>query len=93
VALGRSYAPRLAAALADGFDADADALAAGKSFGEANQALKRAFHEAAETAFESHAGASLTALIPDGAEIKDQAQRHALAAFHRDFAKGLREAQ
>lgn len=89
-ALGRSYAPKLVAALAAGFEADADALHAGQSFGEADQALKKTFHDANAAAFEAHAGKALTALIPDKTEIKDQAQRAALEAFHRDFARGLK---
>lgn len=93
VALGRTFAPKFAAALAVGFDADADALKAGKTFGEADQALKKAFHDANAVAFETHAGPALTAIIPDKDKIKDQAQRDALEAFHRDFAKGLRQAK
>jgi hypothetical protein len=90
VALGRSYAPKLAASLAAGFEAEADALHAGKTFGEANAALKKTYHDAAEASFERHAGAAITTLIPDGTEIKDQAERDALEAFHRGFARGLR---
>ncbi len=93
VTLGRSYAPKLASSLAAGFEADADALHAGKTFAEANAALKKTYHDAAEAAFEQHAGPAITAIIPDGAEIKDQAQRDALEAFHRNFARGLRGAR
>lgn len=92
-ALGRAFVPKLAAALAAGFDADADALHAGKSVGEADAALKEAFHEANARAFESHASQALLTLIPDGDEIKTQAQRDSLEAFHREFARGLRKSR
>jgi hypothetical protein len=90
VRLGRDFIPRLSGALADGFDAEVETLHAGKSMIEANAALKTAWHKALEKAFEQHAGAVVTAIIPDGKTIENQDQRDRLEAFHRDFARGLR---
>jgi hypothetical protein len=93
VALGRSFAPRLASALADGFDAEAAAIEAGKTVAEADATLKATFHDARARAFADHAAAPFAALVPPGSEPKDEGTRRAFAGLHRDFAKGLRGAR
>jgi hypothetical protein len=90
VTLGKTFAPKLAAALADGFEASDRFLSQGKSFKEANDILKQTFYDSRQKAFNDHAGAAITAIVPEGAEIKDDAQREAIRKLERDFAKGLR---
>jgi hypothetical protein len=91
VTLGRGFVHPLAEALAEAFDAHAAALEAGKSAGEANEALKAAFHHARARAFANHAADAFARLVPNGSEPKDDATRKAFAALHRDFARGLRQ--
>ena len=93
VELGRAYAPLLIEAEAKAFDADADALHAGKPFGDANKTAKATFDRERKPAFEKLAGKALTDLIPEGEDIKSQAQRDRLETWHREFAKGLRGAK
>jgi hypothetical protein len=88
--LGKSFAPRLASALAEGFDAEAAALEAGKTVGEADLALKAAFHDARVKAFSDHVSPAFAAIVPPGSEPSDVATRKAFAKLHRDFARGLR---
>jgi hypothetical protein len=90
VTLGRTFAPKLAAALADGFEASDRFLSQGKTFKEANDILKQTFYDSRQKAYADHAGAAVTAIVPDGTEIKDDAQRAAIRKFEADFAKGLR---
>lgn len=91
VALGRAFVHPLAEALAEGFEAHAAAFEAGKSAGEADEALKAAFHHARARAFANHAAGAFARLVPSGSEPKDDATRNAFATLHRDFARGLRQ--
>lgn len=90
VTLGKTFIPKLAAALADGFEASDRFLSQGKTFKEANDILKQTFYDSRQKAYADHAGAAVTAIMPDGTEIKDDAQRAAIRKFEADFAKGLR---
>lgn len=90
VELGRTFVPKLAAALADGFEASDRFLSQGKSFQEANDILKQTFHDSREKAFNEHAGAAITAIVPEGTELKDESQRAAIRKLESDFARGLR---
>jgi hypothetical protein len=90
IALGRSFAPKLTDALADGFDAEADALEAGKSVAQADEVLKTVFHDARARAFATHAAEAFAAVVPSGGEPGNDDARKAFARMHRDFAKGLR---
>lgn len=90
VALGREFVKPLAGALADGFDAYADAIHGGKTAADSDKALKDTFHASRAKAFAEHAGPALLSIVEDGGEPKDDTQRAALERFHRDFAKGLR---
>jgi hypothetical protein len=89
VKLGKSFVQPLAGALADGFDAHADAMEAGKTTGEADETLKSTFAKARAKAFADQS-APFAALVPAGSEPKDDETRRAFIRLHRDFAKGLR---
>jgi hypothetical protein len=93
VHLGQTFAPKLANSLADGFDANADAAEAGKSFGDADEALKDAFFRSRQAAFDQHASDAIHAIVADGKDSKDPEVRQRWVQFHRDFAKGLRRAK
>lgn len=93
VALGRTFVPKLAKALADGFEAGAEAIKAGKSLGDGNILIKAKFHESRAKAFDDHAGGAIHALVPDGQELQDESQRRAMVELFEGFAKGLREAR
>lgn len=90
VALGRSFAPLLAGSLADGFDRGAELIEQGKPVKDADEALKTVFLEAREKAFKEKAAPAFEAIVPSGADPKDDAARKAYAVLFRDFAKGLR---
>lgn len=90
VTLGRSFAPRLAGSLADGFDRGAELIEQGKSVKEADDALKQVFSDARQRAFKAQAAPAFEAIVPSGLEPKDDASRKAYAVLFRDFAKGLR---
>lgn len=92
-ALGRSFAPLLASALADGFEKGADLLAQGKSVKEADDALKQTFLDSRQKAFKDKAAPAFAAIVPFDTEPKDAAAREAYTALFRDFAKGLRRAR
>ncbi|WP_406699259.1 hypothetical protein V5E97_10315 [Singulisphaera sp. Ch08] len=91
--LGRTFVPKLAHALADGFEAGADAIKAGKSLGEGDALIKTTFHASRAKAFDDHASQAIHELVPDGQEIKDVTTRNAVVDLFRGFAQGLREAQ
>jgi len=93
VALGRTFVPKLANALADGFDAGANAIKSGKSLGEGDTLIKATFHTSRAKAFDDHAGKAIHELVPDGQEINDVASRNAVVNLFTGFAKGLREAK
>lgn len=88
--LGRAYAPTLAPALAEGWLAAADAIEAGKSVGEAQEALQSAFKAARVRAFSARVVPEFARVLPEGAEPEDAAARARVARLWRDFARGLR---
>lgn len=90
VTLGKSFAPKLAASLADGFETAATMIAAGTSVKEADEALKAKFQASRWAAYEQFVGPTFNAVVPDGTDPKDAAARAAFAKLHRDFAAGLR---
>jgi len=93
VALGRTFVAKLADALAQGFDAGAEAIAQGKSMGDGNAILKTTFTTARARAFEQHAGKAIRDLVPDGQDFPDDDTRKAMTSLFQGFAKGLREAR
>jgi hypothetical protein len=93
VTLGRAFVPKLANALADGFDAGAAAIKSGKSLGEGDAIIKTTFHSSRAKAFEDHAGKAIHDLVPDGQEFTDGATRSAMVDLFEGFAKGLRGAK
>lgn len=93
VALGKSFSPKLAASLADGFETAATMIAAGTSVKDADEALKAKFQANRWAAFAELAGPTFDAVVPANQEPKDAATRAAFAELHRDFAKGLRGAK
>lgn len=93
VALGRAFAPVLAASLADGFDALDAKLGAGSTVADADKALKTTFLESRQKAFAASAAPAFAAIVPDGTEPKDAATIAAYRQLARDFAKGLRGAK
>lgn len=92
VELGKTFAPKLADSLAEGFETAATMIAAGTSVKEADEALKEKFQAARWAAFEQMVGPTFNSVVPVGAEPKDAATREAFARLHRDFARGLRGA-
>jgi hypothetical protein len=88
-ALGRHYAPSLARAYAAGWDAAADAIAGNKTVAEAQAALQATF--AAERARSiAEVTPALAAVLAEGAEPKDAADRIRVASAWRAFASGLK---
>lgn len=90
VVLGRQFVPQLAAALADGFEALARDVAAGKPVAEADEHLRQVFQASRQAAFAVHAAPAFAQLVPEGGEPKGDEGRAAYAALARDFARGLR---
>jgi hypothetical protein len=93
VTLGKTFAPKLAAALADGFEAAATMIAAGTSVTDADNSLKTKFAAARNEAFKASVAPEFSKILPEGQEPKDPATREAFAKIHRDFASGLRGAK
>lgn len=93
VTLGKQFAPKLAASLADGFETAATMIAAGTSVTDADNALKTKFATGRNDAFKSLVAPEFSKILPEGQEPKDPATREAFAKLHRDFASGLRGAK
>lgn len=89
-ALGRSFAPLAASALADGWIAAADAMDSGKSVAEAQAILQAAWKEARVKAFAAKVAPALGVVLPEGAEPNDPAKRAEVSKLWRDFAAGLK---
>jgi hypothetical protein len=89
-ALGRAYAPVVVATLADGWNAAADALAAGKTVAEAQAALQKTWSDERSKQFAAAVAPHLAAILPEGAEPADDAQRTKTAELWRAFARGLK---
>ncbi len=90
-ALGRSYAPLLAASLAAGWIAAADALEAGRSVAESQAALQETWNEARARAFSTRIAPEFARVLAEGAEPTDPTRRAEVARLWRDFASGLEE--
>lgn len=93
VTLGKTFAPKLAASLADGFETAATMIAAGTSVKEADESLKVKFQASRNDAFKTMVAPEFAKVLPEGQEPKDPATREAAAKIHRDFASGLRGAK
>lgn len=92
VALGAEFAPMLAVALADGFEAGATVLEGpGGSVALGIEKQKEVAEAAKDRAFEAKVGPAFALIVPDGAEPTDQYKRAELARVWRDFARGLRK--
>lgn len=86
---GRHYGPTLARSEATGWDAAADAMAQGKSVADCMVAKQSAALCARQTAFAT-LEPKLAAVLPEGAEPKDDADRARVANAWRAFASGLK---
>jgi hypothetical protein len=89
-ALGRAYAPAVAASLSVGWLAAADALEQGKSVPEAQAALHSAWQAARTRAFSSRVTPVFSRVLPEGAEPTDPETRAEVVRLWRDFASGLK---
>lgn len=93
-ALGSEFVPKLAASLADGFDAGADTLEGSDgTVAAAIEKQKVVFADARAAAFEKAVGPAFALIVPDGKEPESRGSRIELARAWRDFAKGLRRAK
>jgi hypothetical protein len=90
VQVGRNFVPVLAGSLADGFEAGAEALQAGKPLPAADDTLKTTFAASRAKAFGDIVGKDLATILPEGEELKDAAVRARLTQAWRDIARGLR---
>jgi hypothetical protein len=88
--LGRDFAPQVAKALADGFEAFAADVEAKKTMVAADGDLKAVFNRNNNKAFNTAVAPAFAALVPAGTEPKDDETRTAIVRLARDFAKGLR---
>ena len=88
--LGRAYATTIATTCADAWGAAADAIEAGKTVAEAQAVLQWTWREARVHAFNARVAPAFEAVLPEGAEPKDKAQRAAVVALWRAFARGLK---
>lgn len=89
-ALGRAFAPTLAATLSDAWLAAADAIAKGKGVAEAQGVLQDAWKKARIDAFVAKVAPEFAKVLAEGTEPRDDAQRAAVAKLWRDFARGLK---
>ncbi|WP_435018925.1 hypothetical protein TA3x_000915 [Tundrisphaera sp. TA3] len=89
-ALGRDYAPTLAPALADGWEAAASAIEGGKSMGEAQATLQSAFKAARVKTFTEKVAPAFARVLPEGEEPRDATARADVARLWRGFARGLK---
>ncbi len=90
VALGKEYAPMLAAAYAQGWEAAAIAIESGKTVSEAQQSLQASWRESLNTSFRTTVEPGFGVVLPAGTEPTDQAKRKQVADLWRAFARGLR---
>lgn len=90
-ALGREFAPKLAAGLAEGFDAGAEVLeSADGTIAAGIEKQKAVFLASREKAFERLVGPAFALIVPEGKEPDSRSTRIELARAWREFAKGLR---
>jgi hypothetical protein len=89
-ALGRAYAPMVAASLSEGWLAAADALEQGKAVPEAQAALHSAWQAARTRAFSARVVPEFSRVLPEGAEPTDPVTRAEVVRLWRDFASGLK---
>jgi hypothetical protein len=90
VALGKTYAPTLAATYASGWDDAAKAVEDGKTIADAQKALQDTWKAARVAAFTKDVQPGFALVLPEGTEPSDAAKRQQIAQLWRDFAKGLR---
>ena len=90
VKLGRAYAPALAPALGEAWEAAAGAIEAGKGMGEAQETLQATFKAARVKAFTDKVAPEFAKVLAEGAEPKDAAARSEVANLWRGFARGLK---
>lgn len=88
--LGRAYAPTLAPALADGWDAAAAAIEGGKSVADAQESLQATFKAGRIKQFAEKVAPDFASVLAEGSEPKDAPARAEVAKLWRSFAKGLR---
>jgi hypothetical protein len=89
-ALGRSYAPSVAANLGDAWLAAANALEQGKSVSEAQTALQTTWQDARVRAFSAKVAPEFRKVLPEGQEPASPAARAEVVKLWRDFAAGLK---
>jgi hypothetical protein len=88
--LGRAYAPVVVATLSDAWNAAADALGRGQTVAQAQAALQQNWQAGRTKAFAASVAPEFAKVLPEGSEPKDDAQRAAVVALWRAFAKGLK---
>lgn len=89
--LGKSYAPKLADACADGWESAAATLESGKTVAESLAAFKAAWSDSLRKAFASEVKPTFALVLPEGTEPADAAKRAEVVKLWRDFAAGLRK--
>ncbi len=88
--LGRAYATTVVATLSDAWNAAADALVRGQTMAEAQATLQQNWQAARAKAFVASVAPEFARALPEGDEPKDDAQRDAVVALWRAFARGLK---
>ena len=83
--------PMLVATYADGWNAAAVEMEAGKTVAETQAALQKAWQDGRVKAFNAKVKPSFAQILPEGVEPKDATQRKQVAALWREFAAGLTE--
>lgn len=89
-ALGVEFAPRLAACLADGFEAGAEALESDGRIAEAIEKQKQVFSDRRAAEFEKVVAPAFALIVPDDRATPSRQTKIELARAWRDFASGLR---
>ncbi len=89
-ALGRSYAPTIAANLGDAWLAAASDLEKGKSVTAAQQGFQQVWQATRLASFGTKIAPEFAKVLPEGLEPTDPAKRAAVVKLWRDFANGLK---
>lgn len=92
-ALGRAYAPVLAAGYGDAWVAAADALEKGATVAEAQKTLQAAWKDTRVKGFRKDVLPVFALVLPEGTEPTDKAKRAQVADLWRSFARGLKRAR
>jgi hypothetical protein len=90
VALGKAYAPALAATYGDAWMAAAQALEDGKPVAEAQKALQETWKDGRVKAFTNQVAPGFARVLPEGTEPSSPQQRAQVVALWRAFAQGLK---